>query len=132
MRPCHHNLQFTRRELPTDDRFVQFRGYLDRLSPFYTVTTRTRSVSAVGENSKGRRGSHPTRIELNLVSIAQPFGISIASRINDLDRGRARSPAKKLNSATLHGSRNYIPCDFPPQFPISSHMSRMKILRRLL
>lgn len=53
-----HNLQFTRRELPTDDRFVQFRGYPARAQtlrfPFAQFTERTRSDSTAEENSKGK------------------------------------------------------------------------------
>lgn len=72
----HHNLQFTRRELPTDDRFVQFRGFPAR-ARLRSSTYRCGAIPLARETLKGR--SH-LRIELNLVSIVQPLGILIALR----------------------------------------------------
>lgn len=87
----YRNLQFTRRELPTDDRFVRFRGfkrppYRPRPVPSALRCGGKREAIPLARTLKGR--SH-LRIELNLVSIVQPPGILIALRArHELTRSR--------------------------------------------
>lgn len=83
-----HNLQFTRRELPTDDRFVQFRGYPARAQtlrfPFAQFTERTRSDSTAEENSKGKiTSAHWTKFSFNRGTARNIDRVESASRINE-------------------------------------------------
>ena len=80
-----HDLQFTHRELPTDDRFVQIRGFPCRECE---VISSARILK--------RKGPHLC-IELNLVSIVQPFGILITLRVRweyELTRRRHKNTKK--------------------------------------
>jgi len=87
----HHNLQFTRRELPTDDRFVQFRGYPARAQtlrfPFAPLAERTRSDFTTGENSKEKiTSAHCTKFSFNRATARNIDRIENASRINEEQR----------------------------------------------
>lgn len=115
----HHNLQFTRRELPTDDRFVQFRGYPARAQtlrfPFAPLAERTRNDSTAAENSKGKiTSAHWTKFSFNRATAQNIDRVESASRINERESGEIyectilwgkRKKRKKFYFAILRANR---------------------------